>query len=46
MTFLFICPLEALPNARLLVFENSGHCPFLEESKRFNKEVDQFIQSL
>ena len=37
---------KSLPNARLLVFENSGHCPFLEESKRFNKEVDQFIQSL
>ena len=35
-----------LPNARLLVFENSGHCPFLEESKRFNREVDRFIQSV
>jgi pimeloyl-ACP methyl ester carboxylesterase len=35
-----------IPNARLLGFENSCHCPFLEEPDKFNKEVDQFIQSL
>jgi pimeloyl-ACP methyl ester carboxylesterase len=35
-----------LPSARLLMFEESGHCPFLEEPDRFNGEVDQFIMSL
>ncbi|MGK4006090.1 alpha/beta hydrolase [Sorangium sp. So ce1036] len=35
-----------LPDARLLVFEESGHCPFLEEPDRFNEEVHRFIQSL
>jgi pimeloyl-ACP methyl ester carboxylesterase len=35
-----------MPNARLLAFENSCHCPFLEEPDKFNKEVDQFIKSL
>ncbi len=35
-----------LSSSRLIVFENSGHCPFLEGSDRFNREVDQFIQSL
>ncbi|MGK3981661.1 alpha/beta hydrolase [Sorangium sp. So ce136] len=35
-----------LPDARLLVFEGSGHCPFLEEPDRFNEEVDRFIRSL
>jgi len=34
------------PNARLVVFEQSGHCPFLEEPDRFNQEVDAFVQSL
>ena len=37
---------ENIPNARLVIFENSSHCPFLEEADRFNQEVDQFIQSL
>lgn len=34
------------PNARLVVFEESGHCPFLEEPDRFNEEVDAFVRSL
>lgn len=34
------------PNARLVVFEQSGHCPFLEEPDRFNEEVDAFVSSL
>ena len=38
--------LKNLPNARLVVFEESSHCPFLEEAERFNREVDGFIQSL
>lgn len=37
---------QNLPDARLVVFEESSHCPFLEEPRRFNQEVDQFIQSL
>ena len=36
---------EHMPNSRLIIFENSGHCPFLEEADLLNKEVDQFIQS-
>lgn len=37
---------KTMPNARLVVFENSSHCPFLEEPERFNEEVNRFIQSL
>ncbi|WP_437625803.1 alpha/beta fold hydrolase [Sorangium sp. So ce1151] len=35
-----------LPEARPLVVEGSGHCPFLEEPDRFNEEVHLFIRSL
>jgi pimeloyl-ACP methyl ester carboxylesterase len=34
------------PDARLVVFGHSGHCPFLEESERFNAVVDEFIARL
>jgi pimeloyl-ACP methyl ester carboxylesterase len=37
---------ENMPAAKLVIFENSSHCPFLEETDRFNQEVDQFIRSL
>jgi len=37
---------ERLPQARLEIFEHSGHCPFLEEPDRFNEVVDAFIASL
>ncbi|MFC7373512.1 alpha/beta fold hydrolase [Fictibacillus iocasae] len=37
---------DLLPNARLEIFENSCHCPFLEETDLFNERVDRFIQSL
>lgn len=37
---------ENIPNSKLVVFENSCHCPFLEEADLFNKEVDAFIKSL
>ncbi len=40
------CLQHHLPRARLVIFENSGHGPHLEEPDRFNREVDQFIQSL
>jgi pimeloyl-ACP methyl ester carboxylesterase len=35
---------DNMPDARLVVFKNSSHCPFLEEPERFNAEVDKFIQ--
>ncbi len=31
-----------IPNARFEVFEQSSHCPFLEETDRFNRLVGQF----
>lgn len=34
------------PGARLVPFENSGHCPFLEEAEKFNQEVESFVASL
>jgi pimeloyl-ACP methyl ester carboxylesterase len=35
-----------LPDARLIIFHESCHCPFLEEPDHFNRELDRFIQSL
>ena len=32
--------------ARLVVFEDSGHCPFLEEPVRFNEVVDGFVREV
>ena len=37
---------KSIPGSRLIVFENSGHCSFLEEPERFNGEVDSFIRSI
>ena len=37
---------EHLPDARLVVFDDSSHCPFLEEPDRFNTEVIAFVDSL
>lgn len=37
---------QELPQARLVVFEESSHCPFMEEPERFNQEVARFVQSL
>lgn len=37
---------EAIPGARLELFERSGHCPFLEEADRFNEAVGGFLASL
>ena len=36
----------ACQNARLEVFEHSNHCPFLEETDRFNAVVDAYIRDL
>jgi pimeloyl-ACP methyl ester carboxylesterase len=37
---------EAMPDARLVVFEDSGHAPFWDEPERFNTEVERFIAGL
>ena len=37
---------ENIPGARFSLYEESNHCPFLEESERFNREVDAFVQAL
>jgi proline iminopeptidase len=34
----------ALPSARLVVFESSGHYPFLEEEERFARVVEAFLR--
>lgn len=34
----------SMARAELVVFEESGHCPFLEEPARFNEAVDRFIR--
>ncbi|WP_242143142.1 MULTISPECIES: alpha/beta fold hydrolase [unclassified Bacillus cereus group] len=35
-----------IPNSKLVIFENSCHCPFLEEADYFNSVLDSFVQSL
>jgi pimeloyl-ACP methyl ester carboxylesterase len=37
---------EHLRGARLELFDESGHCPFLEESDKFNRVVQEFLDSL
>ncbi|UOR10929.1 alpha/beta fold hydrolase [Halobacillus amylolyticus] len=37
---------KEIANSRLELFENSCHCPFLEEPERFNNIVDSFIQTI
>ena len=34
---------EHIPGARLVVFEQSGHCPFYTEASRFNPVVADFV---
>jgi non-heme chloroperoxidase len=38
--------LGAIPDARLVMFEDSGHAPFWDEPERFDAELDGFIRSL
>ncbi len=35
-----------IAGSELVIFENSGHCPFLEEIDKFNKTVDEFLKGL
>jgi pimeloyl-ACP methyl ester carboxylesterase len=37
---------DRMPNARLVVFEESGHCPFMEEPERFNEVLAEFAASV
>jgi proline iminopeptidase len=37
---------ERLPNSELMVFEHSGHFPFIEEQGRFLQEVGEWIGAL
>ncbi len=38
--------LEQIPDARVELFEDSGHCPFIEETERFNEVLGAFLASL
>jgi proline iminopeptidase len=35
----------ALPNAELVIFEHSGHYPFVEEPERFAEAAAQFLHA-
>jgi pimeloyl-ACP methyl ester carboxylesterase len=37
---------ERIPNARLEVFEQSGHFPWLEQEADFDRVVREFCQTL
>lgn len=37
---------DLVPEARFELFEDSGHCPPLEEPERFNQVVSDFVDSL
>jgi pimeloyl-ACP methyl ester carboxylesterase len=33
-----------LTDSSFVLFDNSSHCPFLEEPKKFNKEIEAFVK--
>ena len=35
-----------IPNSELVIFENSGHFPFVEEQERFTKLVSEWVGGL
>ena len=37
---------KSLPSAQIVYFEESGHCPFIEERTRFSRVVAEFAKSL
>ena len=41
-----IAPARADPRCSLELFEDSGHCPFIEETERFNEVIGAFLASL
>jgi hypothetical protein len=44
--FSFITDFTTIADSRVVVFENSGHYPFLEERERFLKTLAQFYPLL
>jgi pimeloyl-ACP methyl ester carboxylesterase len=36
---------EQIPESELVMFEESGHSPFWEESEKFNRKVARFADS-
>ena len=37
---------KLMPDARVAVFAESGHCPFIEEPEAFNRELEAFLARL
>jgi non-heme chloroperoxidase len=37
---------ERIPHAEVVMFEDSGHCPFIEETERFNGAVNEFMAQI
>jgi non-heme chloroperoxidase len=37
---------EAVPGARLRIFDHSSHCPFFEEPDAFNQSLEEFVRVL
>lgn len=37
---------KQIPESKLVIFEKSGHCLHLEESKKFNRELERWLASL
>lgn len=37
---------EKVPESRLLIYDNTGHCPFFEAADRFNADLGGFVGSI
>lgn len=37
---------EGISGSQLVIFEESGHCPFIEESETFNQTVTEFLSAV
>ncbi len=37
--------LRGIPNSKLIIFEQSGHAPFIEEAEAFKQQVESFLDS-
>ena len=36
---------KLMPHANVLLYGNTGHAPFLEQSERFNRDLDKFVSN-
>jgi len=49
-SYMPIAPIEnvadLIPKAEFTLFEESGHCPMIEEPDQFDRELTEFIESL